>query len=664
MQKVIANPNPIFPSWMQLNPNKKQYQRYQLGFHHAISYSLTKKHLPYYNHIETSGFYNSCIIFYGANKKQELRLVKHLVFPTFRKAINDTRGSFAIQVEDECKLSYEDEKEEILDKVIFNGNISLTTYLKKIKIQRIMFSAADAPSFITLYKITNTEDKEIKIQLEYQQTLYQALAQECYQHQPYQVLHHIVLTNSYHSNDQKTISSLTILPHQTIQFYSVISCLYLPDTIQLDCQKQSKKRNDFLKQMKEKLNIQTNHPLLNQMLYFCKVRACESIFKTKNGYLHSPGGGQYYAAVWTNDQLEYTFPFFAYLNYQYAHLAAQNVFSLYQKYMYQDRALVTSIIAEGIDYWNGAKDRGDSAMYAYGISHYLLTMGNKNLAKQYIKPLCWCLDYTLSKKTKEGVIASDSDELENRFESGSVNLSTNAIAYAALVSGGHLLQDLQIENHYLSEANQLKKAIDTYFFHSVEGFSTYQYCKEEKYLRSHQCYPLICDLLDRQKEVTYTLLHSKLYTKNGFLTASYSPVFWDRMTLMAIRGLYNGKAGCKASQILLDYSKQRMLKEHVPYPIEAYPEGNQAHLAAESALYVRIFIEGILGYCPLSLHSFYLKPSLDRLIYEIEVKNITLCQQKLTITMKLNQQKVEIQIKGKKNQFFSVKNHEKILITL
>lgn len=42
------------------------------------------------------------------------------------------------------------------------------------------------------------------------------------------------------------------------------------------------------------------------------------------------------------------------------------------------------------------------------------------------------------------------------------------------------------------------------------------------------------------------------------------------------------------------YSQQRLLGEHVPYPIEAWPEGNQRHLSAESALYCRIVTEGIL----------------------------------------------------------------------
>ena len=39
-----------------------------------------------------------------------------------------------------------------------------------------------------------------------------------------------------------------------------------------------------------------------------KIRAGESIYRTRNGDVHSPGGTSYYAAVWCNDQAEYAGP--------------------------------------------------------------------------------------------------------------------------------------------------------------------------------------------------------------------------------------------------------------------------------------------------------------------------------------------------------------------
>jgi hypothetical protein len=49
------------------------------------------------------------------------------------------------------------------------------------------------------------------------------------------------------------------------------------------------------------------------MFAFAKIRGTESIYNTKAGLMHGPGGLRYYAAIWANDQAEYINPFFAFL---------------------------------------------------------------------------------------------------------------------------------------------------------------------------------------------------------------------------------------------------------------------------------------------------------------------------------------------------------------
>ena len=46
------------------------------------------------------------------------------------------------------------------------------------------------------------------------------------------------------------------------------------------------------------------------------------------------------------------------------------------------KPLPSSIIAEGIDVWAGAGDRGDAAMVAYGASRYALSKGDKAEAEK------------------------------------------------------------------------------------------------------------------------------------------------------------------------------------------------------------------------------------------------------------------------------------------
>jgi hypothetical protein len=52
------------------------------------------------------------------------------------------------------------------------------------------------------------------------------------------------------------------------------------------------------------------------------------------------------------------------------------------------------------------------------------------------------------------------------------------------------------------------------------------------------------------------------------------------------------------------------LDDHVPYAIEAYPEGGQGHLSSESGLYCRIFTEGMFGILPTGLDRFQCTPRL------------------------------------------------------
>jgi cellobiose phosphorylase len=61
---------------------------------------------------------------------------------------------------------------------------------------------------------------------------------------------------------------------------------------------------------------------------------------------------------------------------------------------------------------------------------------------------------------------------------------------------------------------------------------------------------------------------------------------------------------------LTSYTRRRLLGEHVPYPVEAYPEGGQRHLSAESGLYCRVFTEGLFGMRPVGFRSFDCTPRL------------------------------------------------------
>ena len=109
------------------------------------------------------------------------------------------------------------------------------------------------------------------------------------------------------------------------------------------------------------------------------------------------------------------------------------------------------------------------------------------------------------------------------------------------------------------------------------------------------------------------------------LSQSGDKIFWDRSTLYGFRGAFAAGYADKALEYLKKFSTIRLLGEHVPYVVEAWPEGGQRHLAAESGLYCRIITEGLLGFRPTGFRSFTLTPQMPTEWNEYSPGNIYAC---------------------------------------
>jgi len=118
------------------------------------------------------------------------------------------------------------------------------------------------------------------------------------------------------------------------------------------------------------------------------------------------------------------------------------------------------------------------------------------------------------------------------------------------------------------------------------------------------------DIYDRKEGTINALFSPELWTDDGLATESGDKTFWDRATLYGLRGVLAAGDTERGIDFLTYYTNRRLLGEHVPYPVEAYPEGGQKHLSAESGLYCRIYIEGLFGIRPVGLKSFNLTPQL------------------------------------------------------
>jgi len=129
-------------------------------------------------------------------------------------------------------------------------------------------------------------------------------------------------------------------------------------------------------------------------------------------------------------------------------------------------------------------------------------------------------------------------------------------------------------------------------------------------------------IYDRKDATLDALLSDSLWTKNGVLTEAGAKTFWDRATLYAFRGILNAGETDLGMEYFKYYTQKRLLGEHVPYAVEAWPEGNQRHLSAESGLYARVITEGLFGIEPTGLNTFKCTPRLPASWDFMKLKNI------------------------------------------
>ena len=130
------------------------------------------------------------------------------------------------------------------------------------------------------------------------------------------------------------------------------------------------------------------------------------------------------------------------------------------------------------------------------------------------------------------------------------------------------------------------------------------------------------DIFDRKEGTIAALFSPRLWTEDGLASLAGNKTFWDRSTLYGLRGAFTAGETEKALRFLKYYSQRRLLGEHVPYAVEAYPEGNQRHLSAESGLYCRIYTEGLFGMRPVSFNAFDITPRLPKEWNKMALRNI------------------------------------------
>ncbi len=591
--------------------------------------ATTSQMLPHADNIEMSGTKVSAIIHYELDTNRNLSIKRDIIFPqlrTFNKSNEPDwkkyRAYYRKMVLDERRPSVVSDGQVIIhnavDSIEIDGMITFyMTPVNGLGLKRVIYPSMKESVLVEEWHLHNYNNET--------KTLYISNVDASEGELGYKGHYGF----SVKSNSKREIE---IKSNETIAFPVTYFATLNEEKPNLSLEYNRATREAFLMQMKDNLILESPNEVLNQMFYFSKIRAAESIFESSMGLVHSPGGGNYYVGIWANDQIEYSGPFFPYLNYDRGVEAAYNAYHKFSKHIPDEGHLPYAFEVDG-NFAMMHLDRGDAAMVAYGTSKYLLAKSDIQQAQTLWPLIKWSLHYCHNQMNTEGAIQSESDEMEGRIETGTANLSTSTLYYGGLHFAHILAKELgdkEASEKYFQRKMQMLKVIDNYFGAQIEGLDTYRYYDGNTKLRHWICLPLTMGITTR-KEATLSALFDKLWTDNGILV-EYDPgpssdeqqMFWDRATLYALRGVLKVGDVEAGYEKLMAYSNKRLLGDHVPYAVEAYPENNMKHLSAESALYARIIIEGLLGIEPAGFNQIKMKPSLPKDWDIYTLKNIKL----------------------------------------
>ncbi len=561
--------------------------------------------LPHHDFIEQGGLRCGQVVSYHLDEHRRLKMNRGVVWPSLRLIPNDTTGSLIQHYSAEAEPVVEVDGGKlgpmVVDQVLLDGTLTMVGHAgTDLAVTRCTFPSRECRCSIDRWTLHNTGSVTRTVTVKPL-----SLSREV--RSPY---------GTNHCEVRSTAPASTLLkPGEELSFSILFRAWLNGEPLEvLDAKDEEAKRRSYVAAIHRDLRLETPVPEFDRAFAFCKLRVAEAINATRGGMMLAPGGLTYYAAVWCNDNVEYAGPFFPFLGDAYGNQASLDTYRLYRPFMKPDyRKIPSSIIAEGVDTWAGVGDRGDAAMYAYGCARFCLARGDKLVAEELWPGITWCLEYGRRQMTPEGVIASDTDELEGRLPSGKANLSTSALHYGGLRSAadlGRALGHRSEARDYDRQADTLAKAIESHFGATVEGFATYRYHESNTVLRSWIGLPLCMGLMERRAGTIAALFSPRLWTPDGLATQAGDKVYWDRSTLYGFRAVFQGGETTVGLRYLEEYTRRRLLGDHVPYPVEVGPEGGQQHLSSESALYCRIFTEGLFGILPTGLDRFRCTPRL------------------------------------------------------
>ena len=347
-------------SLLALNGAADESPRWHIAPDNKIVWTVDGQ-IPHEDHIEMSGKQVSVVLRYGVDCNGGFTLNKSMVWPLLRTIPNNTHASLMRRYDwnplSGITVNGRSFTNEKVKDITLKGMLTVKStfdqgYYGQWELTREYLPSAELPALVELYQVVNTGKGNLSIEIPEDGFVAHTDPAKG-------------VTGSYTIEGKLDRNGFfTLQPGDTLRFTASVSAHRQNESpVKIDAEAEKAKRMDLVNGWMDKLVLETPDSVINRMFAFSKIRACESIYETQGGPMHGPGGESYYAAIWANDQAEYINAYFPFTGYEYGNASALNSFRHFARFMNDEwKPIPSSIVAEGLDIWNGVGDRGDAAM--------------------------------------------------------------------------------------------------------------------------------------------------------------------------------------------------------------------------------------------------------------------------------------------------------------
>ena len=260
--------------------------RWTIEGDHAIAWNVESGDPEHYDHIEMSGERISVIYEYGVDPCGAFTLRRNVIWPLLRKYPNDTYGHTSMQFCQDFLDGATADGHRIVkgqtEKIMLDGKMTVVSRNGRLSITRCLFPSVGKAAICEEYTICNLSSDSVCIKIPARRDEYLTDKATGVDGE-----YHLIARTSHSSDIIKTLA-----PSETMSFGAEVIGYKYPEIEEyIDISLEKSLRDAFVSEVCGKLVLSTPDPVLNTMFAFAKIRGSESLFRTKGGLTHSPGGG-------------------------------------------------------------------------------------------------------------------------------------------------------------------------------------------------------------------------------------------------------------------------------------------------------------------------------------------------------------------------------------